>query len=131
LFNSPDIVVARDSSEIVAVDGLGVTYDNELQAGKLHVRVTERPEINQTMIHVFNYIGSDITNLIKRPRPARQEAVKLKVKLHDGSESTKVYAVSPDNDEYDTILMPETSRVEDSMEFSVPVETYTLVVIQS
>jgi hypothetical protein len=130
LFNSPDIVTARNSSEMVSVDGLGVTYDNELQAGKLHVRVTKRPELNQTMIHVFNYIGTDITNLIKRPRPTRQEAVKLKVKLHNESESTKVYAVSPDNDEYDTVIMPKTSRGEDSIEFAVPVETYTLVVIQ-
>jgi hypothetical protein len=130
LFNSPDIVVARDSSAIVSVDGLGVTYDSELQAGKLHVRVTNRPELNQTMIHIFNYIGTDITNLIKRPRPTRQEAVKLKVKLCDESKSTKVYAVSPDNDEYGTVIMPETSRIEDSIEFAVPVDTYTLVVIQ-
>jgi len=48
----------------------------------------------------------------------------------NGYKSTKVYAVPPDKNEYGTVIMYETSRVEDLMEFSVPVDTYTWVVIQ-
>ena len=127
LFNSPDIVVVQDSAKIVSVDGAEATYDNDLQVDKLHVRVTKRPEMNQTLIHIFNYIGTDITNILKRPRPAKQEAVKLKVRLAD---ATKVYAVSPDNDKYDAVIIPEINSVEDTIEFAVPVDTYTLVVVQ-
>ena len=130
LLNSPDIVVVQNSAKIVSVDGLEATYDNELQAGKLHIRVTKRPELNQTIIHVFNYIGTDITNLIKRPRPTKQEAVKVKVKLCDAAKSTKVYAVSPDNDKYDAVIIPEFSCVKGTIKFVVPVDTYTLIVIQ-
>ena len=130
LFNSPDIIVARDSSEIVSAEGQEATYDDALQAGKLHIRVTERPELHQTMIHIFNYIGTDITNLIKRPRPAKQDAVKLKVKRRGEAKDVTVYAISPDNDDVDTVIMPKASRLEDSIEFTVPVDTYTLVVIQ-
>ena len=106
------------------------TYDNVLQANKLHIRATKRPELNQTIIHIFNYIGTDITNLIKRPRPTKQEAVKLKVKLCNTAKSTKIYAVSPDNDKYDAVIMPEFSSAKDAIEFAVPLDTYTLVVVQ-
>ncbi|MCD4831141.1 MAG: hypothetical protein K8R02_04950 [Anaerohalosphaeraceae bacterium] len=129
-FNSPDIELVNDSAKIVSITNCPASFDDALKAGTIHIRVTKRPAMKQTIIHLFNYVGTEATNLIKRPHPTKQEAVNVKFKLTNQTTIPVIYAVSPDNEKYDEVAKPLAKLNADTVEFDVSVDTYTLVVIQ-
>lgn len=131
LFNSPDISVVPDSSKFIQLKGIKASYDNIPEANTVHIRMTKRPLLGQTIIHLFNYLRTETTNLIKRPRPQKQEQVVLKVKMTGLQiNGITVYAVSPDYEEYDYVYKPQIKLDKEFINFGVSVDTYTLITIQ-
>ena len=132
MFNSPDIDTVLDSSVIVQIKGNKVSYDDTPEADSIHIRMASRPLLGQTIIHLFNYLGTETTNLIKRPSPRKHDSVTITVKLKDaeGKPVESVCAVSPDSEQYDDVYKPRIEMNKETLECGVPIDTYTLIVIQ-
>jgi hypothetical protein len=129
VYNSRDIIPYRQLKD-VRITNLPMTTEIAVEDNKLHL-VARAPlsDPDTIYLHVFNYIGTTTQLHGKRPRPTPQENVALEVQTPGFAEEYRVQAFSPDFASYSACVTPVAKCHANKMEFSVPVENYTLIVI--
>ncbi|HOE96580.1 MAG TPA: hypothetical protein PLS90_10135 [Candidatus Sumerlaeota bacterium] len=128
VYNARDV---RPYALAASVEALGApaTREDAVEDGKLHL-VARAPlsDPDRIYLHVFNYLGTTIDVLARRPRPARAD-VTLRLDVPGFAGEYRVRAFSPDFARYGDCVAPATVAEANHLQFDVPVETYTLVII--
>lgn len=130
VFNSRD-VAPYPLAESVRVTDVPAAYGDEIEDGKVHV--VARSPISQPdviYLHVFNYTGTTADTSKARPRPTPLDKVTIRMDTPGFARDYTVRAFSPDFAEYDDAVTPERTHQSNHLEFSVPVDTYTLVIVK-
>ena len=128
LLNSADIE-GTDGKDVVSLAGAGVSYDDMPEANTVHVRANVEPKNHTYLVHLFNYVDSEVTVQSLRPEPKSVE-VTATVKVDGDASQYKVYLLSPDNDDYLAVGTPAFLARDGTLTFKAPLRYYTLAVIE-
>jgi hypothetical protein len=130
VYNARDIRPYPAAAEI-AITGAPATIENSVEDGKLHL-VARSPlsEPDTIYLHLFNYTGSTMQILERRPRPTPQPTITLSLPVPGFARDYQVQVFSPDFENYSDFLEPETACSGQQITFEVPVDLYSLIVIR-
>jgi hypothetical protein len=130
VYNSRDVIPYPLADSVKVVD-VPTTYGNFAADDQLHL-VARSPLSNPDVIylHLFNYRGTTAETYKPRPRPTPQEKVTIHINTPGFSEEFRVRAFSPDFENYGDFIEPKAQYKSNELEFSVPVDTYTLIIVK-
>jgi len=129
VYNSRD-VMPYPLAETVRVDDIPTTCGNFIADDQLHI-VSRSSMSNPDVIylHLFNYRGTTAETYARRPRPIPQTNVTIHLTTPGFAQEYDVRVFSPDFPRFGDCLEPATRCTSNEMQFTVPVDLYTLIVV--
>ena len=115
----------------IKVENYPTTFEDKAEDGKLHIVArSPKSEPDKIYLHLFNYMGTNTDIMKKRSRPTKVEDVKISMSLPGFSNNYKVTAFSPDFASFGSKTDLAVNYEPLKLSFTVPVENYTLIVLQ-
>lgn len=130
VYNSRDVIPYPLADTVKVVD-VPTTNGDFVADDQLHLVARSSMSTPDTIyLHLFNYRGTRADTYAPRPRPVPQEKVTIQMTTPGFAREYRVAVFSPDFDHVADTLEPATQCKSNQIEFAVPVDTYSLIVVR-
>lgn len=130
VYNSRDVAPYPLTDSVRAVN-VPAAYSDDIEDGKIHIVARSPVSQPETIyLHIFNYTGTTADTSKARPAPEPLDSVTIRMDTPGFARDYTVRALSPDFENYSDTVEPERTHESNHLEFSVPVNTYTLVIVK-